>query len=101
MRFPPPPGTARRQDRQLTGSALVLRGRTQHRGSKADPRGNPRRSLIVSLAGLGEEEKSFKDDAAYLPRDEARVIDGERRADARGFSDRLARVLERALRPTG
>jgi HSP90 family molecular chaperone len=60
---------------------------------------NPRHPLIVSLAGLGEDEKSFKDDAAHLLLDEARVLDGERPADARGFSDRLARVLERGLRP--
>jgi molecular chaperone HtpG len=53
---------------------------------------NPRHPLIVSLAGLGEDEKSFKDDAAHLLLDEARVLDGERPADARGFSDRLARV---------
>jgi molecular chaperone HtpG len=62
---------------------------------------NPHHPLIVSLAGLGEDEKSFKDDAAHLLLDEARVLDGERPADARGFSDRLARVLERGLRPAG
>jgi molecular chaperone HtpG len=60
---------------------------------------NPHHPLIVSLAGLGDDEKSFKDDAAHLLLDEARVLDGERPADARGFSDRLARVLERGLRP--
>jgi molecular chaperone HtpG len=42
---------------------------------------NPRHPLIVSLAGLGEDEKSFKDDAAHLLLDEARVLDGERPAD--------------------
>jgi molecular chaperone HtpG len=62
---------------------------------------NPRHPLIVSLAGLGEDEKGFKDDAAHLLLDEARVLDGERPADARGFSDRLTRVLGRGLRPTG
>src|ERR1700738_296102 len=62
---------------------------------------NPHHPLIVSLAGLGEDEASFKDDAAHLLLDEARVLDGERPADARGFSDRLARVLERGLRPAG
>ena len=59
---------------------------------------NPRHPLIVSLAGLGEDDTSFKDDAAHLLLDEARVLDGERPADARGFSDRLARVLGRGLR---
>jgi molecular chaperone HtpG len=62
---------------------------------------NPRHPLIVSLAGLGEDDKSFKDDAAHLLLDEARVLDGERPADARRFSDRLARVLGRGLRPAG
>jgi molecular chaperone HtpG len=62
---------------------------------------NPHHPLIVSLAGLGEDEKGFKDDAAHLLLDEARVLDGERPADARGFSDRLARVLGRGLHPAG
>ena len=58
---------------------------------------NPRHSLIVSLSGLGEDERSFKEDAAHLLLDEARVLDGERPADPRSFSDRLARVLGRGL----
>jgi molecular chaperone HtpG len=62
---------------------------------------NPRHPRIVSLSGLGEDDKRFKDDAAYLLLDEARVLDGERPADARGFSDRLARVLGRGLRTSG
>jgi molecular chaperone HtpG len=59
---------------------------------------NPRHQLIVALAGLGDDEHAFKADAAFLLFDEARVLDGERPADARGFSDRLARVLGRGLR---
>jgi molecular chaperone HtpG len=62
---------------------------------------NPRHQLIVALAGLGEDEHAFKQDAAFLLFDEARVLDGERPADARAFSDRLARVLGRGLRPAG
>jgi molecular chaperone HtpG len=60
---------------------------------------NPRHQLIVALAGLSDDERAFKEDAAHLLFDEARVLDGERPADARGFSDRLARVLGRGLRP--
>jgi len=60
---------------------------------------NPRHALVVALAALGEGERAFKEDAAHLLFDEARVLDGERPADARSFSDRLARVLERGLRP--
>jgi molecular chaperone HtpG len=59
---------------------------------------NPRHEIIVALAALGESERAFKEDAAYLLFDEAKVLDGERPADARLFSDRLARVLGRGLR---
>ena len=50
---------------------------------------------------FGEIEHAFKEDAAFLLFDEARVLDGERPADARAFSDRLARVLGRGLRTAG
>jgi molecular chaperone HtpG len=62
---------------------------------------NPRHQLIVALAGLSDDERAFKDDAAHLLFDEARVLDGERPTDARAFSDRLARVLGRGLRTGG
>ena len=58
---------------------------------------NPHHPLVAALAALGENERTFKEDAAHLLFDEARVLDGERPADARSFSDRLARVLERGL----
>jgi molecular chaperone HtpG len=61
---------------------------------------NPRHDLVVALAALGERDQSFKEDAARLLFDEARLRDGERPVDARSFSDRLARVLERGLRQT-
>jgi molecular chaperone HtpG len=59
---------------------------------------NPRHELVAALAGLGDEEKALKEDAAHLLFDEARVLDGERPADARAFSERLARVLGRVAR---
>ncbi len=59
---------------------------------------NPRHALIAALAALGDGERAFKEDAAHLLFDEARVLDGEHPADARSFSNRLARVLERGLR---
>jgi len=62
---------------------------------------NPRHELVVALAALGDSDRAFKEDAAHLLFDEARVLDGERPADARSFSDRLARVLGRGLRPSG
>jgi len=59
---------------------------------------NPHHAIVVALAALGEDERAFKEDATHLLLDEARVLDGERPADARLFSDRLARLLERGLR---
>jgi molecular chaperone HtpG len=41
--------------------------------------------------------KRQKNDAAHLLFDEARILDGERPADARMFCDRLERVLRRGL----
>jgi molecular chaperone HtpG len=56
---------------------------------------NPRHALVVALAGAADE--SFKTDAAHLLLDEARILDGERPADARAFSERLGKVLSRGL----
>ena len=58
---------------------------------------NPRHSLVTALAELGDDEKSFKEDAAHLLFDEARVLDGEPPSDAKRFSDRLARLITRGL----
>ena len=58
---------------------------------------NARHDLIVSLAGLGDGDSAFKEDAAHLLYDEARVLDGERPADAKAFSARLARLMGRGL----
>jgi molecular chaperone HtpG len=58
---------------------------------------NPHHPLVLALAALGEGDRAFKEDAAHLLFDEARVLDGEQPADARLFSARLARVLERGL----
>lgn len=58
---------------------------------------NPRHQRVLALAGLGEEEQAFKDDAAHLLYDEARVLDGDKPADARAFSNRLARLIARGI----
>jgi molecular chaperone HtpG len=58
---------------------------------------NPRHDLIASLAGLGDGDSTFKEDAAHLLYDEARVLEGDRPADAKAFSARLARLLGRGL----
>lgn len=58
---------------------------------------NPRHALIARLAGLSEDEATFREDAAHLLLDEARISDGEQPADPRAFSARLARLFDRAL----
>jgi molecular chaperone HtpG len=58
---------------------------------------NPRHQLVVALAGLGGGERELKEDAVYLLLDEARVLEGDRPADPRSFSERLARVLEKSV----
>lgn len=59
---------------------------------------NPRHPLIASLAALGEDDRAFKEDAARMLLDDARVLDGDRPSDALAFSRRLARLVERGLR---
>ena len=59
---------------------------------------NPQHELVTALAALGDADRDFKEDAAQLLFDEARLRDGERPADAKAFSDRLTRVLGRGLR---
>jgi molecular chaperone HtpG len=58
---------------------------------------NPRHSLVTALAELGDGEQSFKEDAARLLYDEARVLEGEPPTDAKSFSDRLGRLITRGL----
>ncbi|QKC82775.1 molecular chaperone HtpG [Mesorhizobium sp. NZP2077] len=58
---------------------------------------NPRHERVLALANLGDDEQAFKDDAAHLLYDEARVLDGDKPADARAFSERLARLIARGI----
>jgi molecular chaperone HtpG len=62
---------------------------------------NPRHDIVMTLAALGDAERTFKQDAAHLLFDQARVLDGERPADARMFCDRMGRLLRRGLGGTG
>src|SRR5262245_40384915 len=82
-------------DRQLE-KILAGSGRIQ---SAAKPilEINPRHEIVVALASLGDDDLAFKQDAAHLLFDEARVLDGDRPADARTFCDRLGRLLTRSL----
>jgi molecular chaperone HtpG len=58
---------------------------------------NAQHDLVRALAALSDDDRAFKEDVAHLLLDEARVLDGERPADARMFCDRLARLLRRGL----
>ncbi|TPL83355.1 molecular chaperone HtpG [Mesorhizobium sp. B2-3-14] len=58
---------------------------------------NPRHERVLALASLGEDEQAFKEDAAHLLYDEARILDGDKPADARAFSERLARLIARGI----
>jgi molecular chaperone HtpG len=66
-------------------------------GSKPVLEINPRHELVAALARLGETDQAFREDAARLLFDEAKIADGEVPADARAFSARLGRLLSRAL----
>jgi molecular chaperone HtpG len=59
---------------------------------------NPDHPLIKAIAGSTIDDGAFRDDAVQLLLDQARVLDGERPENPRAFSERLARVFERALR---
>lgn len=82
-------------DRQLER----LLARAGQLGSAAKPvlEINPRHDLVLALANLGDAEQPLREDAAHLLLDEARILDGELPADAKAFSQRLARVMRRCM----
>jgi len=60
---------------------------------------NPTHQLILALASHSDAgDAALREDAVALLLDEARILDGERPEDPKAFSDRLARILERAAR---
>jgi molecular chaperone HtpG len=58
---------------------------------------NPDHPTIKAIAAK-ESDLSFREDAALLLLDEARILDGDKPSDPRAFAERLARVFERAVR---
>ena len=84
-------GPDRALERMLAGAGRL--------GSASKPilEVNPRHQLVVALAQLGGEQRTLKEDAVHLLLDEARVLEGDRPADPRSFSERLARVLEKSV----
>ncbi len=83
-------------DRQL--ERLLARAGQPTSGAKPVLEVNPRHDLIVALASLGDDEQALREDAAHLLLDEARILDGELPVDAKTFSQRLARVMQRCVR---
>ena len=83
-------------DRQL--ERLLARSGQPTFGLKPVLELNPGHALITALAGLGEEERALREDAAHLLLDEARILDGELPADPKAFSQRLSRVMQRGMR---
>src|SRR5215207_1004096 len=83
-------------DRQLE-RILARAGQLGSAAAKPVLELNPQHELIVALANLGEDAQALREDAAHLLLDEAKILDGELPADARAFSQRLARVIQRCV----
>jgi molecular chaperone HtpG len=82
-------------DRQLE-KILQGAGRLQS-GAKPILEINQDHPVVKAVAAKGDQP-SLRDDAAFLLLDQARVLDGDKPADPRAFAERLARLMERALR---
>jgi molecular chaperone HtpG len=59
---------------------------------------NPHHDIIKALASLSDDDQSFKQDAAHLLFDDARILEGERPENPGKFSTRLAHILMRTLK---
>lgn len=76
---------------------LAEHGQLGGKGSKPVLEVNPSHPLIGALAGHVEAaDKAAFEDIVWLLLDEARLMEGEKPADAQGFSARLTRVLTKA-----
>ena len=82
-------------DRQLE-KLLAGAGRLKA-GAKPILEVNSRHDIVLAAAGLGDADEEFKRDVAHFLLDEARVLEGDRPADAKQFCNRLARLMRRGL----
>jgi len=82
-------------DRQLE-KLLAGAGRLKA-GAKPILEVNSRHDIVLAAAGLGDADEEFKQDVAHFLLDEARVLEGDRPADAKQFCNRLARLMRRGL----
>ncbi len=58
---------------------------------------NPHHDIVKALALLSDDDQSFKQDAAHLLFEEARILEGDRPENPTKFTASLARVLRRSL----
>ena len=58
---------------------------------------NPHHARILSLARAGDGDPAYRQDVAHLLYDEARILDGDKPADAKAFSERMGRLIARTL----
>ncbi|HEX7230670.1 MAG TPA: molecular chaperone HtpG, partial [Candidatus Binatia bacterium] len=82
-------------DRQLE-KLLAGTGRLEN-AAKPILEVNARHDMIKALSSLGEDDRSFKQDAAHLLFDEARILDGGPPENPKQFSDRLTNMLRRSI----
>lgn len=80
-------------DRQLE-KILQGAGRLQM-ASKPILEINAQSRVVQNIASVADD--AFREDAARLLLDEARILDGDRPADPRAFASRQARLFERAI----
>ncbi len=58
---------------------------------------NGQSELVKNIASM--DDQAFREDAAWLLLDEARILDGDKPANPRAFADRQARLFALAMRP--
>lgn len=58
---------------------------------------NADHALVKAMAGA-QHTPALQNDAIHLLYDQARILDGEKPADARAFAERMGRLFEKALR---
>ncbi|MCM2448791.1 molecular chaperone HtpG [Agrobacterium vitis] len=58
---------------------------------------NADHALVKAMAGA-QHAPALQNDAIHLLYDQARILDGEKPADARAFAERMGRLFEKALR---
>jgi molecular chaperone HtpG len=58
---------------------------------------NPNHERILALSKPGKDDLVFRQDVVHLLYDEARVLDGDKPINAKAFSQRMSRLIERTL----